>query len=254
MYLYLCHLVKSVCLNIDISYNVFKRGYINNFPVAFQSVTVAVVNLLCNTVQCWQVFTEEKKHNKKLIKKIESPKPNHIYFKIYLQLSKRLWLNTRPQLRVSRRWWWILYITLHQREYTIIPVLALFLLFIFPITSEMFLSVSFLFSSIFLSMPTIPTARVFPAYMTTKEKKKHTIKLNTGNMSQRTRKDKNKQKKPKRELFMSVVVMVHKWILLTIILFNKKLSNLLFGDTWPNASGMTSCTNFCETLNLIWCI
>lgn len=71
-----------------------------------------------------------------------------------------------------------------------------------PITSEMFLSVSFLFSSIFLSMPTIPTARVFPAYMTTKEKKKHTIKLNTDNMSQRTRKDKNKQKKSRRELFM----------------------------------------------------
>jgi len=35
----------------------------------------------------------------------------------------------------------------------------------------MFLSVSFLFSSIFLSMPTIPTARVLPAYMTTKGKK-----------------------------------------------------------------------------------
>lgn len=42
-------------------------------------------------------------------------------------------------------------------------------------TSEMFLSVSFLFSSIFLSMPTIPTARVLPAYRTTKERKTQEI-------------------------------------------------------------------------------
>lgn len=45
-------------------------------------------------------------------------------------------------------------------------------------TSEIFLSVSFLLSSIFLSMPTIPTARVLPAYTTMKERKtrvsKHT--------------------------------------------------------------------------------
>ena len=47
-------------------------------------------------------------------------------------------------------------------------------------TSEMFLSVSFLFSSIFLSMPTIPTARVFPVYMTTKERKTHTVKPTFG--------------------------------------------------------------------------
>lgn len=41
-------------------------------------------------------------------------------------------------------------------------------------TSEMFLSVSFLLSSIFLSMPTIPTARVLPACKTTKERKTQT--------------------------------------------------------------------------------
>lgn len=38
-------------------------------------------------------------------------------------------------------------------------------------TSDMFLSVSFLLSSIFRSIPTIPTARIFPAYVITMKKK-----------------------------------------------------------------------------------
>lgn len=40
----------------------------------------------------------------------------------------------------------------------------------FNTTSDMFLSVSFLLSSIFLSMPTIPTARILPAYMNKMER------------------------------------------------------------------------------------
>lgn len=39
-------------------------------------------------------------------------------------------------------------------------------------TSEIFLSVSFLFSSNFRSIPTIPTARVLPAYRTTENSRK----------------------------------------------------------------------------------
>lgn len=41
------------------------------------------------------------------------------------------------------------------------------------LTSEMFLSVSFRFSSSFRSMPTIPTARVLPACRSTKDGKKY---------------------------------------------------------------------------------
>lgn len=44
---------------------------------------------------------------------------------------------------------------------------------IYHLTSEMFLSVSFLFSSSFRSMPTIPTARVLPACESTKDEKKN---------------------------------------------------------------------------------
>lgn len=47
-------------------------------------------------------------------------------------------------------------------------------------TSDMFLSVSFLLSSIFLSMPTIPTARILPAYTKKMERKTQEVK-NTGN-------------------------------------------------------------------------
>lgn len=49
-------------------------------------------------------------------------------------------------------------------------------------TSDMFLSVSFLRSSIFRSIPTIPAARILPAYATKMEKKmqvvNHTASLN----------------------------------------------------------------------------
>lgn len=43
------------------------------------------------------------------------------------------------------------------------------------VTSEMFLSVSFLFSSSFLSMPTIPTALILPGWKTKVENKTYKI-------------------------------------------------------------------------------